>query len=79
MTASAIRSATGCATPLTRLRRALPPVLLPILALGTFASIDALQTQMRLPEHALFMSTGDTVELKASFAHHSRPHLPPGA
>ena len=63
MTASAIRSATGCATPLTRLRRALPPVLLPILALGTFASIDALQTQMRLPEHALFMSTGDTVEL----------------
>ena len=43
--------------------RALPPVLLPILALGTFASIDALQTQMRLPEHALFMSTGDTVEL----------------
>ena len=51
MTASAIRSATGCATPLTRLRRALPPVLLPILALGTFASIDALQTQMRLPEH----------------------------
>lgn len=63
MTASAIRSATGCATPLTRLRRALPPVLLPTLALGTFASIDALQTQMRLPEHALFMSTGDTVEL----------------
>lgn len=63
MTASAIRSATGCATPLTKLRRALPPVLLPILALGTFASIDALQTQMRLPEHALFMSTGDTVEL----------------
>ena len=63
MTASAIRSATGCATPLTRLRRTLPPVLLPILALGTFASIDALQTQMRLPEHALFMSTGDTVEL----------------
>ena len=50
MTASAIRSATGCATPLTRLRRALPPVLLPILALGTFASIDALQTQMRLPD-----------------------------
>lgn len=63
MTAPAIRSDTGCATPLTRLRRALPPVLLPILALGMLASIDALQTQMRLPEHTLFMSTGDTVEL----------------
>ncbi len=63
MTASDIRPSTGCATPLSRLRRALLPVLLPILVLGTAACVDALQTELRLPEHTFFMTPGATVEL----------------
>lgn len=74
MTDSDIRPSAVSATPLARLRRALLPVLLPILGFGMAACVDALQTELRLPEHTFFITPGETVELSGAIrAPHSDP------
>lgn len=76
MTATAILHTLDAAKPFSRLRRALPAVLLPILGLGMLACLDALQTEYRLPEHTLFMTAGTSAEISGTL-HGQHSKLPP--
>ena len=76
MTATAILHTLDAAKPFSRLRRALPAVLLPILGLGMLACLDALQTEYRLPEHTLFMIAGTSAEISGTL-HGQHSKLPP--